>query len=284
MTIGPPNPHPWPQGRRCALVVSVDFDGPSPYLWRSRDEAEELLGELEQRRFGPRVGFTRLLRIFEERRIRASVFVPGAIAQAFPDHIRAAVAGGHEIGLHGFMHEPVHRLSRVELEDILGRSSTVLTDLGAAPPLGYRSPSWEMTPDAWGVLVEQGVAYDSSLMGGDRPYWLAGLVEVPVQWTLDDAVFLRYTSASSRFPIAPEELVQRWRVEIAAAKRFHTLVVITVHPWLSGRGPMAAALDGLIDEASRDQDIWVATASEVASHHRRLDPRTEGDPLRPREM
>ncbi len=265
-------------------MVSVDFDGATPYLWRSRSTAEEeLLGEVEQRRFGPRTGLARLLRIFGERRVTASIFVPGAMAQTYPSHVTAALSEGHEVGLHGYMHETVDLLSRGELEDVMRQSSSTLERLGAMPPLGYRSPSWEMTPVAWDVLVKAGVAYDSSLMGRDVPYWVEGMVEVPVHWGLDDAVFLRYTAGSSRFPISAEDLVGRWRGEIAAAKRFHSLAVITVHPWLSGRGPMAAALDSLLEEAVRDEEIWVATASEVASHHRRLEAQAEGDRLRPRE-
>lgn len=278
-----PERYPWPDGKRCALVVSVDFDGPTPYLWRTREAGEALMGELEQRRFGPRTGFARLLGIFDEHQTRASIFVPGALAEAYPDHVTRALAAGHEIGLHGFLHEPVQFLGRGELEDVLERSSTVLRRLGARPPLGYRSPSWEMTPEAWSVLVGASVAYDSSLMGDDRPYWLEGLVEVPVHWGLDDAVFLRYTAASPRSLISSRDLLQRWRSEVAAAKRFGSLVVITVHPWLTGRGAAAESLGQLLKETRADRDIWIATAQEVALHHRGLGTPTEVDRLRPYE-
>ncbi len=82
-------PYPWPQGRRAAVVMSVDFDGPTPFLFNHRDDTRGLLGELEQRRFGPREGVWRLLEIFAELDLHASFYVPGAIAAAHQDAVRA---------------------------------------------------------------------------------------------------------------------------------------------------------------------------------------------------
>ena len=63
-------------------------------------------------------------------------------------------------------------------------------------PAGYRSPSWDVnvwTPD---LLKRHGFLYDSSLMGNDVPYEIdtgeGPLIEVPVQWLLDDAPLFRH--------------------------------------------------------------------------------------------
>jgi peptidoglycan-N-acetylglucosamine deacetylase len=270
--------YPWPGGRRAAAVVSLDFDGPAPYLWAQRDQAPAVVGELEQRRFGPRQGVWRMLAMLERLDLRASFFIPGAVADAHRVAVEAIVAGGHEVGLHGFLHERVDALSRAELDDVLARSQAALEAAGARGPFGYRSPSWEMTDDAWAALRAFGMAYDSSLMGYEHPYWIGDLVEVPVSWALDDAIFYRYTPGTVRPPVAPAELMAGWADELEAAKRFGSTVVFTVHPWLSGWVARAAAFEALLERYRSDPDIWWATVGEIAAHHRTLPggARTEG--------
>lgn len=262
------NAYAWPDGKRMALCVSFDFDGPSPYLWNSRDHPQLVVGELEQRRFGPRVGVWRILELLGDLAIPGSFFIPGAIVDSHPDAVEAILAGGHEVGLHGYMHERVEQLTPNELADVLDRSITAFSRVGATGRLGYRSPSWEMTTDAWSALRASDVAYDSSLMGSDVPYVIDGLVEVPVEWSLDDAVFYRFTPGTTRPPVPSHQLLAGWVEEIEAAKRYGGLVVLTMHPWISGRAGRASALRALLERCIGDPQIWVATAGSIAAHHR----------------
>ena len=95
----------WPQAHAGACIVSVDVDGEVPLLWRSRNGVARL-AELEQRRFGPRVGLHRLLDVFAERGVTASFYVPGQYAETHPELVVAVAEAGHEVGLHGYLHEP----------------------------------------------------------------------------------------------------------------------------------------------------------------------------------
>jgi peptidoglycan/xylan/chitin deacetylase (PgdA/CDA1 family) len=251
-----------------ALCVSFDFDGPSPYLWNSCDRPQVVVGELEQRRFGPRVGVWRILDVLGDLAIKGSFFIPGAIVDAHPDAVEAILAGGHEVGLHGYMHERVEQLTSSDLSDVLNRSVGALARIGGVGPFGYRSPSWEMTVDAWSALRASKVAYDSSLMGSDVPYVIDGLVEVPVEWALDDAVFYRFTPGTIRPPVPPRQLLETWIEEIEAAKRYGSLVMLTMHPWISGRAGRAVALRSLLERCIEDPQIWLATAGSIAAHHR----------------
>ncbi len=265
---GAPPAYEWPAGKSAAAVVSVDFDGPTPYLWASRNSPKQLMGELEQRRFGPRQGVWRILALLERLQIPATFYVPGAIAEAHPAAMRTIVAGGHEIAMHGYLHERLDDLTPDEVGDILDRSMQALAAAGAAPPFGYRSPSWEMTPGAWEKLRTAGVRYDSSLMGHDHPYWLDGLVEVPVQWQLDDAIFYRYVHGSTRAPVPASVVMDDWVREVDAIGRFGGLAMLTVHPWLSGRAGRLVAFEEMLRRAGDHDGMWWATAAEVADHHR----------------
>lgn len=263
-----PQTYHWPEGKRMAACLSFDFDGPSPYLWANRAGSPLVVGELEQRRFGPRVGVWRILELLSDVGIEGSFFVPGAIADSHPRAVESILQAGHEVGLHGYLHERVEALSSDELTDVLHRSMEAFRRIGASGPFGYRSPSWEMTEDAWAALLSIGVSYDSSLMGSDVPYVVDGLVEVPVEWSLDDAVFYRYTSGTVRPPTAADALLDAWTAEIEAARHYGTLAVFTMHPWISGRAVRAVALRRLLERYIGDPEIWWATAAAIAAHHR----------------
>lgn len=251
-------------------MVSVDVDGDVPLLWRSRG-ASARLAELEQRRFGPRVGIQRLLDLFRGTDVTASFYVPGDYADRYPTQVAAIADAGHEIGLHGYLHEPPTEQTKSEFEAALARSTCALLDAGGVQPSGFRSPSWDMTTEAFNVLANSGLRYDSSMMGSDTPYRLGGMIEVPVQWTLDDAPFHRYVGGSNPGPppLRPSDLAARWRDELDAASAYGTLAMITVHDWLSGRATAAAALELVLDHLE-ESSLWCATADQVAQWHAAL--------------
>lgn len=279
-----PAPYEWPSEFCAAATVSIDFDGPSPYLWASRGSVTPILGELEQRRFGPRQGIWRILAMLDRLQLPATFYVPGAVVEAHPAAVESIISAGHEVGLHGYMHERLDSLTTEEAGKALDRSIQVLSGAGAREPFGYRSPSWEMTPQAWAQLREAGIYYDSSLMGYDHPYWLDGLVEVPVQWQMDDAIFYRYVNGSPRPPVPASVVMDDWGSEIAAIAGFGGLAMLTVHPWLSGRAGRLTAFEGMLRNAMEVEGVWWATAAQVADHHRAHHSAELSEALRPGEL
>ncbi|MGN6128082.1 MAG: polysaccharide deacetylase family protein [Humibacter sp.] len=263
-----PGALPWPSGAPAAFAMTVDVDGATPHLWESRT-GRPRLAELEQRLYGPRRGIWRLLDVFAEADVTGSFYIPGVYAEQNPYIVRAIAERGHEIGLHGWMHEPPAELSRDAFRDTTQRALDTLRELtGDSPVTGYRSPGWDMTYDAFDVLRELGITYDSSMMGDDRPYRVGAVSEIPVSWVLDDAPFYRYVGGESpgHPPLRSKDVVQRWADEVDAAARYGTLAVLTVHDWLSGRPAPAAALSDLLAHV-RDRRLWIATCAELAGWH-----------------
>jgi peptidoglycan/xylan/chitin deacetylase (PgdA/CDA1 family) len=268
--------YPWPDGRRAALCVTFDFDGESPLLWRQRNEPPTDVAELEQRRYGPRRGIRHVLAALDRAGIRATFFVPGWIAATYRGAVEDVHAAGHELALHGWLHEPPAALTDAELRDTLTRAADLLGDITGHPPVGYRSPSFRMSPRAFEILAGLGVTYDSSLMGDDRPYRIGGLVEVPVDWATDDAVYYRYTGGESRPPAGADALHAAWSAELDGARAAGTLVNLTMHPWLSGRPARIRRLADLIHTAQASGDFWIGTVRDLAAHHLALGPQTPG--------
>ena len=57
--------------------------------------------------YGPRVAVPATAAMLERQEIQATFFVPGFTAECYPDVVRAIADAGHEIGHHGYLHEPM---------------------------------------------------------------------------------------------------------------------------------------------------------------------------------
>ena len=101
-------------------------------------------------------------------------------------------------------------------------------------------------------------AFDSSLMGDDRPYALeCGLIELPVHWALDDAPHFEHTTD-------PAGLLAVWRAELCAARAEDRHTTITCHPEILGRAHRVDVLRRVLD-AALGLALPIVTHGEVAS-------------------
>jgi peptidoglycan/xylan/chitin deacetylase (PgdA/CDA1 family) len=261
----------WPNQKKCAVAISFDFDGETPFMWRNRKKDCSGIGEFEQRLFGPRQAIYRILELLNKWDIQATFFIPGYIAEQYPKAIEEIHRNNHEIGLHGYVHERVDELNPDEIEETVTKSMEIFHKLTGITKMGYRSPSWEMTQETFDVLKKHKITYDSSLMGYEHPYWMDGLPEIPVQWILDDAIFYRYTGSggvSTNPPSNPKQVIDIWKQEFEGIKHYGGLFLLTMHPWISGRGSRLLALEHLFKFLKNDSDIWWATCQDIADHHR----------------
>jgi peptidoglycan/xylan/chitin deacetylase (PgdA/CDA1 family) len=183
---------------------------------------------------------------------------------------------GHEIGHHGYLHEPVSSLPPDREREVLLRGLEALERAGAAPPTGWRGPMWEVNPSTPALLAEHGFRYDSSLMDDDAPYLLRVadaaespiLVEIPVHWGLDDGEQYAWLPGiwEGDGIASPRKMLEMWTLEFDALVEAGGCFVPTVHPCLSGRPSRAAALAELLDHVVATDGVWIATAGEVAEH------------------
>lgn len=263
---------PWPEGQRCAVVLSFDVDAESPMPYRSPDTWLEGLGEFEQRTYGPRRGVPRILEVLAERGILGSFYIPAYTLRRYPEAMARIAKAGHEVGCHGDIHELVDRLSPEEEEAILVRSIEAIAHQTGKPPVGYRSPSWELHRRSPALLRRHGLLYDSSLMGDDRPYLITTpdgpLVEVPIQWLLDDAVYFRATPppGTARYLAHPHDVARTWISEFDGIADEGGCFVLTMHPWIIGRPSRLAALVQVIEHIQRRNDVWWTTCAALATH------------------
>lgn len=261
----------WPGGVRAAACFTFDLDAESPILF-DHPEAAGWLDVLSHQAYGPRTGVYRLLRVLERQDVRATFFVPGWVAERWPEAVRAIRDAGHEIGHHGYFHEASRGVDAAVLERRLLRGFEALDAVAGVRPIGYRAPMWELSAEMPAILARNGIRYDSSLMDTDVPYRLesgvSSIVELPVQWALDDWEAYAYLPGitGTGWIARPSEMLERWTAELDALTAEGGLFVLTNHPFLSGRASRAAALQTLMARAKLTDGLWVATCAEIAGH------------------
>ncbi len=261
-------PGTWPDGAVVAVALSFDSDHETTAL-RTGDTHP---GRLSQGEYGSRVGAVRILDLLERHQAPASFFVPAVSALLHPDEVRAYSAAGHEVGLHGWIHEWNTELSLADERDLLLRSFDVLSRLAGRPPVGIRTPAWDFSRHTLQLIIELGLSYDSSLMADDDPYELladglpTGIVELPVEWIRDDAPYLTLDRRTGARPQpAPRHLLEPWIDEFEAAYATRGLFQLTMHPHIIGHRSRLVVLSELLDHIRARAGVWFATHEQVAS-------------------
>lgn len=262
---------PWPRGVHAAASFTFDVDAESCVLAHDPD-AVSRMSLMGHQSYGPRVGTPRLLKMLERRGIRATFFVPGYTADCYPDIVRQIRDGGHEIGHHGYLHEPMQGVDSATESSYLDRGLEALERVGVHP-VGYRAPWWEMNWHTPALLAERGFLYDSSLLDDDVPYRMfsAGedsttLIEIPVDWALDDwEQYAFYPGWTGSGVIEdPDKARRMWLLEAQARYAERGCFVLTNHPFLSGRPAKTHALERLIEEVASWDGMWIAPLREIA--------------------
>jgi peptidoglycan/xylan/chitin deacetylase (PgdA/CDA1 family) len=261
-------PAVWKGGARCAVALSFDSDHETNEL---RDGGKSI-GRLSWGQYGNRVGVPRILKLLDRYGVKATFYVPAVAALLHEEEQRRVVAEGHEIGIHGWIHELNSVLPYEAERDLMFRSTDALERITGTRPVGLRTPSWDFSPNTLAIEKELGLLYDSSLMADEDCYELlldgaeTGLVELPVEWVRDDAVYFFMNRAQSLRPYTPPaDVLDIFRREFEAAYEEGGVFQLTMHPHVIGYRSRIWILEEIIRHA-KSKDVWFATHAEVAAY------------------
>lgn len=263
----------WPEGARCAVLISFDSDHETPAL-RDRETSP---GMMAQGEYGSRVAVPRLLRLLRDYEVTASFYMPAVSALLHPGEVPSYVEQGHEIAVHGWIHERNAHLGYEQELDLLGRAVEVLEQQSGSRPVGIRTPSWDFSDSTLQVIQELGFRYDSSLMADDEPYELVaagvptGIVEIPVEWIRDDAPYFNMARFKGLRPqLSPRDVEQIFIDEFDGAYTEGGAFTLTLHPHVSGHRSRIGVLARLLDHIRTHDDVWIGTHAHLAEHVRPL--------------
>ncbi len=261
-------PKAWKDGARCAVALSFDVDHETNEL---RDGGKSI-GRMAWGQYGNRVCMPRILSLLAREDVKASFYVPAVVALLYPDEQRRTVAEGHEVGVHGWIHELNSVLPYEAERDLMLRSADTLEKVTGVRPVGLRTPSWDFSPNTLRIEKEMGLLYDSSLMADEDCYELlldgepSGVTELPVEWVRDDAVYFMMHRFSSLRPYTPPtDVFDIFRRELDAAWEEGGLFQLTMHPHVTGYRSRIWILEEIIRHAKAKGDVWFARHDEVVA-------------------
>ncbi len=262
-------PKAWPDGARVAVALSFDVDNATHALARGLLGANELsVGE-----YGAIDGLPRILRLLDKYQVPATFFIPAVSDLLHPQMVRDILASGrHEIGVHGWIHEDLPALNNeTEERRLLNGAIESLTKAVGKRPVGYRAPSWAFSQYTMQQVKAAGFLYDSSLMASDDAYEVlmagqpTGVVEVPIGWILDDYAYFGGTAGT--LP-SPDLVLKIYESEFDAAYNEGGLLVLTMHPHITGHRSRAVAFEQFLAHMRAHSDVWFATHEQVARYVR----------------
>jgi len=258
-------PRSWPNNARVAVCLSFDVDNES-YLLARGETSPTTLSAAD---FGAETGLPRILDLLDKYQVPASFFIPAVSAVLHPEQIPSILKRGrHEIGVHGWIHEFLPGVTAAEEERLLNQAIEYLTKQVGKRPVGYRAPAWAFSERTLPLIRKAGFLYDSSLQAMDEPYELmsngedTGMVELAIDWTLTETPYL---GRGGTMP-SPELLFQLYKDEFDGAYEQGTMLVLTLHPHVTGHRAPVRHLDSLIAYMKSKPGVWFATAEQIARY------------------
>jgi peptidoglycan/xylan/chitin deacetylase (PgdA/CDA1 family) len=266
------NAPPWPNGARCAVCFSFDFDAESLLHLYYPQDARRRISLASTLHYGATVAIPRLVEICRHFDIRQTVFTPGWCIETYPAAMALLVEHGHEIGHHGWLHERPNALTPEDEALVMAKGIEAITRLTGKKPAGYRAPSGAFSATTAELLARNSFLYDASLGGDDVPYLLqsaAGpVLELPADHAMDDwTQYVNSRDFNWMLPIqSPTAATALFREEFDAAWEQGGLWITIWHPFVSGRLGRAAAIVRLIEHMQAKGGVWFAPLAEVAAH------------------
>lgn len=262
------------------ICLSFDFDAMSVWF----GYGNPTFAMLYRGEYGARVGIYRILDLLQRYQLPTTFFIPGQTIDSFPEAVEAIQKLKHEIAHHSYAHtDPSEQTPDEERRD-MERALESLAKTGVTP-LGYRSPSADISPVTLSLLEEYGFLYDSSLMADDfRPYHPrigdrvsrdtplvkgreSRLWELPISFELDDWVhfqfnFEPYENGAS----APSKVLEIWQAELdwMHAHVDGGIFTLTMHPQVIGRAHRIQMLEQFITHALDYSDLTFERMGTVA--------------------
>lgn len=137
---------------------------------------------------------TLLLEELDVAGVRATFFVQGLVALAYPRLIRDLTESGHEVQSHGHTHRPLDQMSRAAAREEIARGKAAVEDAAGVAMTAFRAPDFTIGKENLWVLetlAELEFRVDSSIFPlRTRRYGIAGWELAPHRIELDSGANL----------------------------------------------------------------------------------------------
>jgi putative urate catabolism protein len=278
----PPNPN-WPGNARIAINFVMNYEeGSEPSIADGEDATETWFTESHGLNsgvsgrdlaaeglfeYGSRVGFWRLMRIFQERGLALTVYGCALALERNPQAASAIRASSFDVCSHGWRWIKHYGLSEeVEREHIRLAIESLARTTGERPYGWYcrYSPSVNTRK----LLVEEGgFLYDSDYYGDELPFWKTvqgkSHLVIPYSLTTNDGQYAGSVGTGNQwFEFMRDTFDMLYREGATQPK----MMSVGLHMRLIGHPARAAGLERFIDHVMKHEDVWIARRIDIARH------------------
>jgi peptidoglycan/xylan/chitin deacetylase (PgdA/CDA1 family) len=279
----------WPNGAAIAVSLVVNYEEGSEFSIPMGDGRNDVLTESNNTlsgeyrdlgaesmfEYGSRAGVWRILRLFEEYKVKSTFYAAAVALEKNPAVGAAIVAGGHEPCSHGWRWDEAWTLDRdVERERLQWTIDSFVRTTGRRCVGCYHR--YAPSVNTRELLVEEGgFLYDSDTYNDDLPYFVdvkgSRHLVLPYSLVYNDS---RYIVSQGHGSVsAYVELCTRAFDELRREARagYPKMISLGLHPRLTGQPGRASGLREVIERLLEAGDCWIATREEIAQwwldHH-----------------
>ena len=222
--------------------------------------------------YGNRVGFWRMLKVFDEFDIPAVLAINGCAIEAFPPIVRAALERKWEFIGHGFTQRNMQKVADERADIRLTRE--VIAKATGKPPRGWLGPglteTWE-TPD---LLVEEGYEYVADWVLDEQPVWLRTrtrpIVSLPYTQECNDvAMMLIQHHKASEYA---ERAIDQFEQIYADAEHSARVMAIVIHPYIMGAPHRLKYFRRVFETIRGKSDVQFWTGEQILDWYLRAGP------------
>ena len=278
----PPNPK-WPNGARLAVNFVMNYEeGSEPSVQdgegftevgltevhglgqgvSGRDLAGESLFE-----YGSRVGFWRLMRLFEERKLPMTVFGCALAMERHPPACATIKAAGHDVCSHGWRWIKHFELSETEERDHIRRAVASFKSTMGEAPAGWYCRYGPSVNTRRLVVEHGGFLYDSDYYGDELPFWKTvngkSHLIVPYSLTHNDGKYAGWTGTSDDWFAFIRDGFDMLYKEGAKHPK---MMSVGLHMRLIGHPARARGLERLLDHIMKHDGVWITRRIDIAKH------------------
>jgi putative urate catabolism protein len=288
-------PHPrWPNAARLAVNFVLNFEEGSEPSFADGDGYSEAsltesggqdqgvpgrdLAAESMYEYGSRIGFWRLLRLFQARQLPLTIFGCALALERHPPAARAIAEAGYDVCCHGWRWIRHYLLDEAEEREHLRKAVASLQASVGSRPLGWYCRYGPSVHTRRLVVEEGGFLYDSDAYNDELPYWVTveGRPHLVVPYTLgvNDSKFGRgvFSTAEDFFRYAKDSFDMLYREGVTQPR----MMSVGIHMRLMGHPGRAIGLERFLDYVLTHQDVWICKREEIARHWIAHHPFTPG--------
>lgn len=270
----------WPEGKRMACYIALNiehFHLGERSTSRTAVTAGLPVDPLNHgwRDYGTRVGFWRMLRLFDRYELPVSALLNADACSAYPQIIEAGLERGWAWVAHGATNSRMWTgMNRADERAALAEIVETMRSATGGGPRGWLGPALTETRHTPELLAELGFTYTMDWVNDDQPFPLdvAGsrFISVPYSIEINDIpVFVDQSTTPAEFT---RMIIDQFDVLYEESGVWPSPVFsVSLHPFLVGQPFRYPHLEAALRHLRDHDDVWFCTTDEIADwyleHH-----------------